>query len=155
MSKSVIVPDVASLKDFVGVDLGASDWIHVTQEQIDSFAMATGDQQWIHTDVERAKRESPFGQTIAHGYLTISLVSILMPQIVVIEKCSQIVNYGIDKLRMKDPVPAGSRLRISGVIKGVRMMSNGAARTTLGLRWEVDGARRAVCTGDVIYVFYP
>ena len=155
MSAPVIVPDVGSLKEFIGVDLGTSDWITVTQEQIDTFAKATGDHQWIHVDVERARRESPFGVTVAHGYLTIALVSVLLPQVVAIEKCSRVVNYGIDKLRLREPVPAGSRLRLGGEIKNVRNLSNGASRVTLSLRWEVEGARRAVCLADVVYVYYP
>jgi acyl dehydratase len=150
----MIVPDIASLKDYVGVDLGVSSWTTVTQEQIDDFARATGDHQWIHVDPERARRESPFGQTVAHGYLTIALVSPLMPELLVVEKCSRVVNYGIDKLRLREPVPAGSSLRLGGVIKNVRNIAGGGARVTLSLRWEVEGARRPVCTADVVYVYY-
>lgn len=151
----IIVPDVASLEDFVGVDLGVSDWISVTQKQIDAFAKATGDDQWIHVDEERARRESPFGQTVAHGYLTIALVSVLLPHLITVEKCSRVVNYGIDRLRLREPVPAGSRLRLGGEIKNVRPLSNGAARTKLAARWEVEGARRPVCLADLVYVYYP
>ena len=155
MPDPTIVPDVSSLKDFVDVALGHSDWVVVGQQKIDAFAQATGDDQWIHVDVERARRESPFGQTIAHGYLTISLLSVLLPQIMRVEKCSRVLNYGIDRLRLREPVVAGSRLRLSGHIKGVRHVANGAARTTLALSWEVEGARRPVCTADVVYVYYP
>lgn len=155
MSNPLIVPDVSSLKDFVGFTLGQSDWIVVGQQQIDAFAQATGDDQWIHVDVDRARRESPFGQTIAHGYLTLSLLSVLLPQLVTVEKCSRVLNYGIDRLRLREPVLAGSRLRLAGRIKSVRKVAGGAARTTLALRWEAEGARRPVCTADVVYVYYP
>ena len=155
MPDPIIVPDVSSLGDFAGADLGASEWVRVTQEQIDAFAQATGDHQWIHVDVDRARRESPFGQTIAHGYLTLSLLSQLLQQIVVVEKCSRVVNYGIARRRLREPVPAESRLRLDGRIKNVRAVAGGAARTTFGLRWEVEGARRPVCTADIVYVYYP
>ncbi len=155
MPARFIVPDVASLKDFVGVDLGVSDWIGVTQDQINAFAEATGDRQWIHVDEERARRESPFGQTVAHGYLTIALVSVLLPQIIAVEKCSRVVNYGVDRLRLREPVPANSRLRLGGEIKNVRSLAGGAARTTFAMRWEVDGARRPVCLANLVYVYYP
>ncbi len=155
MSARTIVPDVASLKDFEGADLGASSWTIVNQDQIDAFATATGDHQWIHVDVERAACESAFGQTIAHGYLTIALASALLPEILTVKECSRVVNYGIDRLRLREPVPAGSMLRIAGSLKNVRAIRNGAARVTLALRWEVDGARRPVCVADVVYVYYP
>ena len=155
MSAPTIVPDVSSLKDLVGTDLGPSDWIDVTQERIDDFARATGDVQWIHVDVERAKRESPFGQTIAHGYLTVSLASVLLPQLLVVEKCSRIVNYGIDKLRLKEPVPAGAKLRIAGSVADVRGVPGGGARVSLALRWEVEGARRPACQGEAVFVYFP
>lgn len=155
MSEPLVVPSVAAIADHVGTDLGVSDWITIEQAQIDAFAQATGDRQWIHVDVERAERESPFGGTIAHGYLTVSLASALLPKLVVVEKSSQVVNYGIDKLRLKEPVRAGSRLRLGGTIKAVRMLPNGAARTTLALRWEVEGARRPVCVGEAVFVYFP
>jgi len=151
----VIVPDVGAIKNMVGSTIGPSDWVTIDQDQIDRFGRATGDLQWIHVDVERSRRESPFGQTIAHGYLTISLVPVLLPQLLVVANCSRIVNYGIDKLRLKEPVLAGSRVRISGEIKSVRYLPSGAAGTTLKLRWEVEGKRRPACVADIVYVFYP
>jgi acyl dehydratase len=154
MPSPTVVPNVASLADFVGKELGTSDWTVVGQERIDGFADATGDHQWIHTDVERARRESPFGETIAHGYLTISLVSALLPQILIVGECSRVVNYGIDKLRLREPVPAGARLRIAGEIKNVRSLPRDGARVTLSIRWEVEGARRPVCLADIVYVYY-
>jgi acyl dehydratase len=149
-----ILPDVASLAEHIGTDLGVSGWTEIAQERIADFARATGDHQWIHTDVERARRESPFGETVAHGYLTVALCSALLPELLVVEKCSRVVNYGIDKLRLREPVRAGSRIRIGGTIKGVRNIANGGARVTLSVRWEVEGARRPVCLADVVLVYF-
>ena len=154
MPAPIHVPDVASLKGFEGVELGHSDWYTISQDQIDDFARATGDRQWIHIDVERAERESPFGGTVAHGYLTVSLASVILPELILVEKYSQIVNYGIDKLRFREPVPADSRIRVGGTLKHVRNIAGGAARVTLALRWEVEGARRPVCQAELVYVYY-
>ena len=96
---SLTLPNVAGLKTHEGVDLGVTDWVCITQEQINAFAEATGDRQWIHVDVERARRESPFKATIAHGYLTLSLAPALLPQIVHIEGWETAINTGVEKLR--------------------------------------------------------
>lgn len=155
MASPIRIAGVSAIKDLVGAPLGPSDWITVSQERIDAFAAATGDCQWIHVDVERARRESPFEQTIAHGYLTLSLIPVILPSLLEVEKCSQVVNYGIDKLRLREPVPAGSRLRLGARIKNVRNLPTGAARVTFSLRFEAEGGSRPVCIGDVIYVYYP
>ena len=103
---------VATIDDFVGRELGVSDWVIVDQERIDVFAACTGDRQWIHTDVERASRESPFGGTIAHGYLTLSLLAALSIEIGLIPAdASAGLNYGLDKVRFMTPVKAGARVR--------------------------------------------
>lgn len=155
MATPLIIPDVASLERFEGHDLGASGWRTVDQAQIDAFADATGDHQWIHVDRERAERESPFGTTIAHGYLIVALAPVLLPELVAVEKCSQIVNYGIEKLRLREPVPSGSRIRLAARVDDVRKVKGGAARVSLGVRFEVEGARRPVCTGQLVYVYFP
>lgn len=149
------VSEISELKDHIGADLGESEWVLVDQKRIDAFAQATGDDQWIHVDAERARAESPFGGTIAHGYLTMGLAPALLPQLLAIEKCSRVVNYGIDKLRFKEPVRAGSRLRVGATVAHVRDIKGGAARVTLTLRFEVEGASRPACTADVVYVYYP
>jgi len=151
---SLTLSEISELKDHVGTDLGKSRWIVVDQARIDEFARATGDRQWIHVDVERAAAESPFGGTVAHGYLTVSLAAALLPDLLTVEKCSRIVNDGIDRLRLKEPVPAGSRLRVGGTIRHVRGIGGGGARVTFSVVWEVEGARRNVCTADVVYVYF-
>ena len=146
---------IGDLKDHVGAELGPTDWVVVDQARIDEFARATGDDQWIHTDVDRAANESPFGGTVGHGYLTVSLAAGLLAQLIVIEKSSRVINYGIDKLRLKEPVPVGSRLRLGGHLTHVRQVPGGGARVTLKLAWEVEGARRPVCTAELVYVYFP
>ena len=155
MSKTIVAPNISSLPDLVGTALGPSSWLTVSQSRIDDFARATGDDQWIHVDVERAKRESPFGQTIAHGYLTVSLASTLLPEIFRVEECSHVINYGVEKVRLKEPVYADSRMRLTGEISSVRKVSGGAARIVISLACEVEGARRAVCTAKGIYIYFP
>jgi acyl dehydratase len=155
MTKPTIVPGIPALKPLVGTRLGVSDWVTVTQETIDAFADATGDHQWIHCDVERAKRESPFKGTIAHGYLTLSLAPALMPQVVQVEGVRMGVNYGVEKMRLPAPVPAGARLRMAADLKDVREMPGGGARAIFGLSFEVEGQSKPACIADVIYVYYP
>jgi acyl dehydratase len=155
MATPTVIPGLPALKQFVGRSLGATDWVVVTQEQIDRFADATGDHQWIHVDVERAKKESPFQGTIAHGYLTISLAPALLPQLVRVDGIRMGVNYGIDSMRLPSPVPAGAKLRLAATLKDVREMPGGAgARVTYALTFEVEGAAKPACVADVVYVYY-
>lgn len=155
MSSPTIIPGIHALKPLVGRRLGTSDWITVTQEQIQRFADATGDHQWIHCDVERARRESPFKGTIAHGYLTLALAPTLMSQVLRVEGVRMGVNYGVEKMRLPAPVPAGARLRMSAEIKDVRDLPGGGARATIGLSFEVEGQAKPACVADAIYVYYP
>ena len=155
MASPLIIPDVASLPEFEGRDLGTTDWRNLDQAQIDAFAAATGDHQWIHVDRKRAERESPFGTTIAHGYLTVALTPVLLPDLIVVQKCSQIVNYGIDKLRLREPVPSDSRVRLAATIKSVRRVPGGAMRLNMAVRFEVEGAKRPACSGELIFVYFP
>jgi acyl dehydratase len=155
MASPLIIPDVAALPEYEGQDLGTTDWRGIDQAQIDAFATATGDHQWIHVDRKRAERESPFGTTIAHGYLTLALAPVLLPDLLVVQNCSQIVNYGIDKLRLREPVPSDSRVRLAASIKNVRRVRGGAMRLSLAIRFEVEGAKRPACTGELIFVHFP
>ena len=107
MTTPTQVPGIPDLKRYIGVPLGTTGWTEVSQDTINRFADVTGDDQWIHTDVERANRESPFGGTIAHGYLTVALLPVLLRELLVVNGVSQIVNSGLDKLRLQSPVPAG------------------------------------------------
>lgn len=155
MANPLIVPDVASLPEYEGRDLGLTDWRIVDQGMINQFAEATGDHQWIHTDPERAASESPFGTTVAHGYLTIALAPVFLPEIIEVAKLSQIVNVGLDKVRLREPVKVGSRLRLGAKVKNVRPMKGGTMRLVLDVRFEVEDVKRAVCTGELIFVYFP
>jgi len=155
MQGPTVVPSVTALKSFVGKKLGASEWVTVSQQQIDAFAEATGDHQWIHVDVERARRESPFKAPIAHGYLTIALAPALLPQVMRVEGVRMAVNYGLEKMRLPAPVPAGARVRLVGELKDVRDMPGGGARAILGLVFEIEGGGKPACIADAIYVYYP
>jgi len=155
MASATHINGIPDLKRYIGVPLGTTDWVEVSQETINGFADVTGDRQWIHTDVERARRESPFGETIAHGYLTIALIPVLLPRLLQISNVSMIVNSGIDKLRLQAPVPAGGRVRLTAEIKNARELPSGAARVAVSFRFDAEGANKPACTGDVIYVYYP
>lgn len=145
-----------SLDDFraaVGQSLGTSDWIEVTQEMVDGFAEATGDRQWIHIDRERAEG-GPFGGTIAHGFLTLSLVPVLTTSIYRLEGNSMIVNYGADNLRFTSPVPTGSRVRASAVLDSLEDGPT-TSRAKVSVTVEVEGISKPACVVTVIYVLAP
>ncbi|MEE9606507.1 MAG: MaoC family dehydratase [Myxococcota bacterium] len=155
MATQTLIPSPAALADHAGAQLGPSDWVAVTQERIDAFAGATGDHQWIHCDVQRAQRESPWKGTIAHGYLTLSLTPVLLAQLIAVGGCKAVINSGVEKLRLAAPVPSGARVRLHAVIRNVRGMPGGGVRVTFGLRMEVEGSAKPACTGDVVYVYLP
>jgi acyl dehydratase len=138
----------------VGRSLGESDWLEITQDRIDRFAEATGDHQWIHVDPERA-RSGPFGTTIAHGYLTLSLVNLFLPQILEVRGVSMGVNYGTDKVRFPAPVPVGSRVRGSGQLVAAEQTKSGAVQAKVRVTVEVEGKDRPGCVADTISLFYP
>ena len=137
----------------VGKQLGKSEWMQVTQDRINKFADATDDHQWIHVDVERAKR-GPFGAPIAHGYLTLSLVSLFLPQIMEVHGISMGVNYGTDKVRFPAPVPAGSKLRGSGELVKVENVGGGGVQATVRVTVEIEGKDKPACVVDTISRYY-
>jgi acyl dehydratase len=132
----------------VGEDLGASDWLEITQERVDAFADATGDHQWIHVDVERAK-DGPFGGTIAHGYLTLSLVPFLGSQVFRLETPGAKLNYGVNKVRFPNPVRVGSRVRAHVSVAEVTDIPAGKQ---LQLKYviEIDGADKPACVAETV-----
>jgi acyl dehydratase len=155
MGGPTVIRGLAEVKDYVGVELGVSGWIQITQERIDAFANATDDHQWIHSDVERARRESPWKETIAHGYLTLSLAPALLGQILTVEGSTTTANTGIEKMRLSSPVLAGSRVRLSAMIKHARDLPRGGVRVVINVNLEVEGCSKPACTADVIYLFLP
>jgi acyl dehydratase len=144
----------SELAQAVGTHLGYSDWLEITQERVDRFADATGDHQWIHIDPERAAK-GPFGGTIAHGYLTMSLVNLFLPQIVLVRGISMGVNYGADKLRFPAPVRVGKRVRGGGELLKVEEVKGGAVQATIRVTVEIEGGDRPACVVETISRFVP
>jgi acyl dehydratase len=142
------------LEKAVGQRLGVSDWLEITQERIDQFAEATGDHQWIHVDPVRAAK-GPFGRTIAHGYLTQSLVNFFLPQIVEVRGISMGVNYGADRVRFPAPVPVGSRVRGSAELLEAERTRDGAVQAKIRVTVEIEGSERPGCVIDTISRYYP
>lgn len=136
-----------------GTDLGASDWLSIDQDRIDAFARVTGDDQWIHVDPVRAK-DGPFGTTIAHGYLTLSLVNLFLPQILTIRSFSSGVNVGLDRLRFVAPVPVGARIRGRGEIVKVEEVKGGAVQSTVRVTVEIDGHDKPACVADTVSRYF-
>lgn len=138
----------------VGRHLGYSEWLEITQDRVDLFADATGDHQWIHVDPERAK-SGPFGGTIAHGYLTMSLVNLFLPQILEVRGISMGVNYGADKLRFPAPVRVGARVRGGGELLKVEEVKGGAVQATVRVTVEIEKGDRPACVVETISRFVP
>lgn len=143
---------VAELELTVGVKQGPSDWLEVTQERIDAFATATGDYQWIHCDPERAAREAPGGKTIAHGFLTLSLLGALAPQVYTV-KASRTLNVGADRLRFVTPVPVGSRIRVWMTVKGGEPAA-GRHKILAEAIFEIEGSDRPALIADLIFLYF-
>jgi len=146
------IQGIAGLTELVGTHLGHSDWLEVTQERVNTFADATGDHQWIHVDPERAK-DGPFGGTIAHGYLTLSLGPVLFPSIATVSGITMGVNYGCNKVRFMSPVPVGAKLRLGVTLLAVEDIAGGA-QVTYGFSFECEGAAKPRCVAEVIFRSY-
>lgn len=148
--KTVAFDDLASL---AGQEIGVSDWVQIDQDRINKFADATGDHQWIHVDVERAKKEMPGGKTIAHGYLTLSLIPMLGAQILRITGVSRGINYGSNKLRFTNTVPVGSRVRARQKLVNVEPRAGGLQMTN-EMTIEIEGQDRPACVAETISLIY-
>jgi acyl dehydratase len=147
-----VITGVDGLKAAVGEHLGYSEYFDVTQERVNQFAEATGDHQWIHVDVERA-RSGPFGGPIAHGYLTLSLGPMLYPTVVRIEGFTMGVNYGANKVRFPSPVPVGSKIRLGVKLLEVEDIANGV-QMTMEFTFECQGASKPSCVAEIIFRSY-
>ena len=146
----------ASLDEFrshVGEELGTSDWTTVTQERIDTFADATGDHQWIHVDPEKAAK-GPFGTTIAHGYLTLSLLPVLVADVYEVQNLAMGVNYGANKIRFPEPVPVDSRIRATATLTDVTDIAIGS-QITMKVVVEREGAAKPACVAEVTWSSLP
>ncbi|WP_329574846.1 MaoC family dehydratase [Streptomyces sp. NBC_01361] len=152
MAEPRVFATVDELRAAVGEQLGYSDWVEIEQKRIDQFAEATGDHQWIHVDPERAK-EGPFGTTIAHGYLTLSLLPLFGPQLIRVDGMKMGVNYGTNKVRFPAPVPVGSRLRATAKITGVDDVPGGV-QVSVAFTVERDGGDKPVCVAESVSRYY-
>ncbi len=144
-----VIESLSELKTLIGQEVAVSNWTEITQERVNRFAEATGDLQWIHIDVERSRKESPFGATVAHGFLTLSLLPMLMADAVSMPDVKMGVNYGLNKVRFPAPVPVGSRLRARMLLQAVEDIPGGA-QTTWQVTIEREGSDKPVCVAESI-----
>jgi len=152
MTKTVVAQP-SDLMTMTGTSLGPTEWLEITQDRINQFAEATGDHQWIHVDPVKAA-EGPFGATIAHGYLTLSLANCFLPELIEVQQVSMGVNYGTEKTRFPAPVTVGSNIRATGEIIQVEE-NKGGYKATIRVTITAEGAERPACIVDTISIFYP
>ena len=148
------VENIQELKKLVGQELGTSKWIEINQERINKFADATGDHQWIHVDTERAKTDLPGGQTIAHGFLTLSLLPMITQDIYKVKGVRHSPNYGSDRVRFTSPVPSGSRVRGRYVLKSAAEVKDNGLKIVGETTIEIEGKDRPACVVESIGIFY-
>jgi len=153
MAEPRVFTSTDELSAAVGEELGTSDWLEIDQKRIDLFADATGDHQWIHVDPDRAK-DGPFGTTIAHGYLTLSLLPALVPQVMRVEGMKMGVNYGANKVRFPSPVPVGSRVRGRAELQEVADVGGGAVQVTAKVTVEREGGDKPVCVAETVSRYF-
>ena len=149
---TITVTGIEEIKTLAGSNLGASDWLEITQERVDTFADATDDRQWIHVDPEKAA-QGPFGVTIAHGYLTLSLLIPLFNELLRIEGVSMGVNYGLDTVRFPAPVPVGSKIRLVGKVGDVDDIPGGV-QMRVSFTVVIEGGTKPACVAEAIYRQY-
>jgi len=153
MAEPRVFASADELRAAVGEELGPSDWLEVDQKRIDLFADATGDHQWIHVDPERAAA-GPFGATIAHGYLTLSLLPVLVPQLMRVEGVRMGINYGVNKVRFPSPVPVGSRVRATALLTDVTALGEDCVQLTARVTVEREGGEKPVCVAESVSRYY-
>ncbi|MFV0457929.1 MAG: MaoC family dehydratase [Actinomycetales bacterium] len=147
-----VITGAAELSERAGTELGVSDWVEVTQERITEFAKLSGDEQYIHVDPERAK-DGPFGTTVQHGFLTLSMSTGLLWQICIVEGFGVILNYGLNKVRFPAPLKTGSRFRMRVTLAEVNELKGGV-ETVYRLTYEVDGEDKPCCVADLVFRYY-
>ncbi len=149
----LIIRSHEEFEKHVGQELGVSEFMTVTQEQINKFADATFDHQWIHVDEERAKREGAFGSTIAHGYLTLSLLAYMWDEIIQVENIKMLVNYGIDSFRFNQPVLVNSRIRTRVWLKSISDL-RGISKVQLEVKMEIEGNKKPAFEGNITFLYH-
>jgi len=149
-----VIQGIEELRTLVGQRLGTSDWFEITQQRVQAFADGTDDQQWIHCDPERARLESPYGTTVAHGFLTLALCNSLSQQIFTIAGVKMVLNYGLNRVRFPNPVPVGSRLRMSSDLIELKETRVGA-QVICKQTFEVEGQTKPACVAEtIVRVFF-
>lgn len=151
--EKLIINSYDEFAAYLGKDLGSSDWLLLDQERINLFADATLDHQWIHVDVERAKVESPYKSTIAHGYLTLSVLPFLWDQIILVNNITMLVNYGMDKMRFGQPVITGSRVRLVTKLHNIQNL-RGICKTEIEFKIEIENQRKPALEGIASFLYY-
>jgi len=144
-----LIPGLEGLRSLVGEHLGTSSWVTITQERIDAFAAGTGDFQWIHCDPQRCRTQSPYRTTVAHGFLTLSLVNCLVQEIFEIEGVNMILNYGVNRVRFPAPVRVGSRVRMSCELIALKE-TRGSVQATFKQSFEVEGETKPACVAEIV-----
>lgn len=143
-----IIPGIEKLAELVGTDVGPSEWHQVTQEQVNLFAEATGDHQWIHVDTERAAH-GPFGTTIAHGFMTLSLIPFLLRSVATVQGVRMGINYGLNRVRFPAPVPVGSRVRATSRLKELTEIPGGV-QARFEVQVDVEGGEKPACVAETV-----
>ena len=151
--EKLIVNSYEEFETHLGEVLGTSEWLLIDQQRINLFADATLDHQWIHVDVERAKNESPYKSTIAHGYLTLSVLPYLWDQIIEVRNIKMLVNYGIENMRFGKPGITGSRVRLVTKLHGIQNL-RGVCKTEIEFRIEIEGERKPALEGTAVFLYY-
>ena len=149
----IVINSFSEFEEQIGKELGVSSWHTITQEQINKFADATLDHQWIHTDTERVKTDSPFKATIAHGYLTLSLIPYLWKEIVEIRNLKMEINYGIENLRFAQPALVDSRVRLKVKLAGLLNL-RGVIKATMAIELEIEDQKKPAFTGEVVFLYH-
>jgi acyl dehydratase len=149
----LVINSFEEFEGHIGEVLGISDWQKITQEQINQFADATLDHQWIHTDPEKAKKESPFGTTIAHGYLSISILAYHWEQIVEVNNISMLVNYGMEKLKFVEPVKVNSEVRVVAKLKSIKDL-RGISKAEINVTMEIKDCKKPAFEATVIFIYH-
>jgi acyl dehydratase len=150
MTTTVATP--TGLLSLCGAQLGTTDWIEITQEQVNTFADATGDQQWIHVDPQRAKA-GPFGGTIVHGYLTLALAPVFMAEVLEVQNYDAVLNYGVNKVRFPAPLLVGASVRGAITLSTAREREPGNVEATFEIRYQVQGSERPACVAETVYLY--
>lgn len=148
------IASLDALKALVGQDVGTSEWIDISQSDVNQFAQATGDHQWIHTDPERARKESPFGGPVAHGFLTLSLLPALMAKTIKVNGVRMGVNYGLNRVRFTAPVPVGAAVRLHAKLVSVDAPDSSVATLTWTVTMEARGTAKPVCVAETLSRLY-